>query len=84
MSNKPSIPKGTRDFLPEVSLRREFIFNTIRDVFKKYAYAPIETPSMEKLSVLTGKYGEEGDRLIFKILNFWLMFKFDVLRFKPF
>ncbi|MEM8889600.1 MAG: histidine--tRNA ligase [Bacteroidota bacterium] len=69
MSNKPSIPKGTRDFLPEVSLRREFIFNTIRDVFRKYAYAPIETPSMEKLSVLTGKYGEEGDRLIFKILN---------------
>lgn len=69
MSNKPSIPKGTRDFLPEVTLRREYIFSTIRKVFKKYGYAPIETPSMEKLSVLTGKYGEEGDRLIFKILN---------------
>ena len=69
MSNKPSIPKGTRDFLPEVTLRREYIFSTIRRVFKKYGYAPIETPSMEKLSVLTGKYGEEGDRLIFKILN---------------
>ncbi|MEM6265465.1 MAG: histidine--tRNA ligase [Bacteroidota bacterium] len=69
MSQKPSIPKGTRDFLPEVSLRRAYIFDTIRTVFEKYGYAPIETPSMENLSVLTGKYGEEGDRLIFKILN---------------
>ena len=69
MSQKPSIPKGSRDFLPEVMLRREYIFNTIKTVFRKYGYAPIETPAMEKLSVLTGKYGEEGDRLIFKILN---------------
>ena len=69
MAQKPSIPKGTRDFLPEVMLRREKIFTTIRQTFKKYGYAPVETPSMEKLSVLTGKYGEEGDRLIFKILN---------------
>jgi len=69
MSQKPTLPKGTRDFLPEVMLRREFIFDTIRRVFKKYGYVPIETPSMEQLDVLTGKYGEEGDRLIFKILN---------------
>ncbi|MCB0852824.1 MAG: ATP phosphoribosyltransferase regulatory subunit, partial [Bacteroidetes bacterium] len=69
MSTKPTIPQGTRDFPPEVMLRREFIFNTIKTVFRKYGYAPLETPSMENLSVLTGKYGEEGDRLIFKILN---------------
>ncbi|MEL6650878.1 MAG: ATP phosphoribosyltransferase regulatory subunit, partial [Bacteroidota bacterium] len=69
MAQKPSIPRGTRDFLPEVMLRREYIFETIRTVFRKYGYSPIETPSMEKLSVLTGKYGEEGDRLIFKILD---------------
>lgn len=66
---KPSIPKGTRDFSPEVVNRREYIFSTIRTVFRKFGYQPIETPSFEKLSVLTGKYGEEGDRLIFKILN---------------
>ncbi|MCI4667401.1 MAG: histidine--tRNA ligase [Bacteroidia bacterium] len=69
MAQRPSIPKGTRDFIPEVMIRREYIFDTIRSVFKKYGYAPIETPSLENLSVLTGKYGEEGDRLIFKILN---------------
>ena len=69
MAQKLSTPKGTRDFLPEVMLRREMIFNTIRKVFRKFGYAPIETPSMENLDVLTGKYGEEGDRLIFKILN---------------
>lgn len=69
MSQKPSIPTGTRDFLPQVMIRREYIFSTIRKVFQKYGYAPIETPSLEKLSVLTGKYGDEGDRLIFKILN---------------
>lgn len=69
MSQKPSIPQGTRDFLPEVMLRRERIFSTIRSVFRAYGYVPIETPSMEKLSVLTGKYGEEGDKLLFKILN---------------
>ncbi len=69
MAQKPSIPKGTRDFPPEVMLRREFILDTIRSVYKKYGYQPIETPAMENLSVLTGKYGDEGDRLIFKILN---------------
>jgi len=69
MSQKPSIPKGTRDFLPEEMIRRNYIFNTIKKVFEKYAYLPIETPSMENLSTLMGKYGEEGDRLLFKILN---------------
>lgn len=69
MAQKPSVPRGTRDFLPEEMLKREYIFDTIRSVFKKYGYAPVETPSMERLDVLTGKYGEEGDRLIFKILN---------------
>lgn len=66
---KPSIPKGTRDFTPAEMLRREYIFNTIKDVFKKYGYSPIETPAMENLSTLLGKYGEEGDKLLFKILN---------------
>ncbi len=69
MSQKPSIPKGTRDFGPEVMSRREYIFDTLKKVFRKYGFQPLETPSMEKLSVLTGKYGEEGDRLIFKIIN---------------
>jgi histidyl-tRNA synthetase len=69
MANKPSIPKGTRDFSPGEILRREFIFDTIKDVFKLYGYLPLETPAMENLSTLLGKYGEEGDRLIFKILN---------------
>jgi histidyl-tRNA synthetase len=67
--SKPSIPKGTRDFLPDEMIRRNYIFNTIKNVFEKYAYLPIETPSMENLSTLMGKYGEEGDRLLFKILN---------------
>jgi histidyl-tRNA synthetase len=69
MNQKPSIPKGTRDFLPDEMIKRNYIFNTIRKVFEKYAYLPIETPSMENLSTLMGKYGEEGDRLLFKILN---------------
>ena len=67
--NRPSIPKGTRDFLPIEMVRRNYIFNTIRTVFKKYGFLPIETPAMEKLTTLTGKYGEEGDQLIFKILD---------------
>lgn len=67
--SKPSIPKGTRDFSPEVVTKRTFIFDTIRSVFKKYGYQPIETPTMENLSTLTGKYGDEGDQLIFKVLN---------------
>lgn len=66
---KPSIPKGTRDFLPQQVNRRNYIFNTIREVFVKYGYQAIETPVMEKLDTLTGKYGEEGDRLLFKVLN---------------
>lgn len=66
---KPSIPKGTRDFLPSQVYKRNFIFDTIRSVFKKYAYQPIETPTMELLTTLTGKYGEEGDKLLFKVLN---------------
>ena len=68
MAQKPSIPKGTRDFLPEQTIRRQYIFNTIRKAFVKYGYLPIETPAMEKTETLLGKYGEEGDRLIFKIL----------------
>ncbi|MBK7427544.1 MAG: histidine--tRNA ligase [Saprospiraceae bacterium] len=66
---KPSIPKGTRDFSPEQLYKRNFIFQTIREVFEIYGYAPIETPSMENLQVLSGKYGEEGDTLLFKVLN---------------
>jgi histidyl-tRNA synthetase len=66
---KPSIPKGTRDFLPSQVIKRKFIFNAIETVFKTYGYLPIETPVMENLSTLTGKYGEEGDRLLFKVLN---------------
>ncbi len=66
---KPSIPKGTRDFLPSQVIKRRFIFDTIESVFKTYGYLPIETPTMENLSTLTGKYGEEGDRLLFKVLN---------------
>ena len=68
-SVKPSVPKGTRDFSPAEMLKRNLIFDTIKSVFRKYGYQQIETPSMEKLSTLTGKYGEEGDKLIFKILN---------------
>lgn len=66
---KPSIPKGTRDFTPSEMVKREYIFDTIKSVFKKYGYLPIETPAMENLSTLMGKYGEEGDKLLFKILN---------------
>ena len=66
---KPSIPKGTRDFGPVEMARRDYIFGTIKEVFKRYGYSPIETPAMENLSTLLGKYGEEGDRLLFKILN---------------
>lgn len=69
MAQKPSIPKGTRDFFPELMARRNFIFDTIKSVFKLYGFQPIETPAMENLSTLMGKYGEEGDKLLFKILN---------------
>ncbi len=68
-SAKPAIPKGTRDFTPQVMVKRNFIFNTIKNVFQKFGYQEIQTPVMENLSTLTGKYGDEGDQLIFKIIN---------------
>src|SRR4051812_6693282 len=67
--SKPSIPQGTRDFGPEVVRKRNYIFNTIRSVFELYGFQPLETPAMENLDTLMGKYGDEGDKLIFKILN---------------
>jgi histidyl-tRNA synthetase len=83
MSQKPSIPKGTRDFLPFEVARRNYIFETIKRSFKKYGFAPIETPSFELSSTLLGKYGEEGDRLIFRILNSGeKMFKADLDAFE--
>ncbi|HOZ83828.1 MAG TPA: ATP phosphoribosyltransferase regulatory subunit, partial [Bacteroidia bacterium] len=66
---KPSIPKGTRDFSPSEMVRRNFIFNTIKKVYERYGFVQIETPAMENLSTLEGKYGEEGDKLLFRILN---------------
>ncbi len=69
MATKPGIPKGTRDFPPTETAKRNYIFDTIRGVFALYGFRQIETPAMENLSTLTGKYGEEGDRLLFKILN---------------
>ena len=70
MSNtKPSIPKGMRDFTSEVMFRRNYIFETVKSAFECYGYVPIQTPAMENIGTLTGKYGDEGDRLIFKVLN---------------
>ena len=69
MAQKPSIPKGTRDFSPEEMAKRNYIFNTIKEVFLLYGFQQIETPSLENLSTLMGKYGEEGDKLLFKVLN---------------
>ena len=69
MATKPGIPKGTRDFSPVEMAKRNYIFNTIREVFYLYGFQQIETPSMENLSTLMGKYGEEGDKLLFKIQN---------------
>jgi histidyl-tRNA synthetase len=66
---KPSLPKGTRDFGPAVMAKRQFILDNIRKIFRKYGFMPLETPAMENLSTLTGKYGEEGDQLLFRILN---------------
>jgi histidyl-tRNA synthetase len=68
-TTKPTLPKGTRDFSPEEMVKRNFIFDTIKGVFRKFGYQEIQTPSMENLETLTGKYGDEGDKLIFKILN---------------
>jgi histidyl-tRNA synthetase len=67
--SKPSLPQGTRDFGPDVVRKRNFIFNTIKNVFELYGFQPLETPAMENLDTLMGKYGDEGDKLIFKILN---------------
>ena len=69
MKAKVQIPKGTRDFTPNIMFRRNYIFKIVKSNFERYAYSPIETPAMENLDTLTGKYGDEGDRLIFKILN---------------
>lgn len=69
MTQKPAIPKGTRDFGSKEMARRNYIFGTVSSVFKKYGYTPLETPAMENLSTLLGKYGDEGDKLLFKILN---------------
>ncbi len=69
MAQKPSIPKGTRDFSPAEMVRRNYIFNIIKEIFQRYGYLPIETPAMENLTTLLGKCGEEGDKLLFKILN---------------
>ena len=68
-TQKPSIPKGTRDFSPVEMARRNYLFDTIKSVFRRYGFAPLETPSMENLSTLLGKYGDEGDKLLFKVLN---------------
>lgn len=69
MANKPSIPKGTRDFGPEEMAKRNYIFDTIKAAFQLYGFRQIETPAMETLHTLMGKYGEEGDKLLFKVLN---------------
>ncbi len=69
MTTKASTPKGMRDFSPSVMFRRNYIFSVVRSAFEKYGFSPIETPAMENLETLTGKYGDEGDRLIFKVLN---------------
>src|SRR6186997_1441254 len=69
MSIKVSLPQGTRDFGPDTVRKRNYILNTIREVFELYGFQPLETPAMEHLETLMGKYGEEGDKLIFKILN---------------
>src|SRR6185312_16680536 len=66
---KPSLPQGTRDFNAETIRKRQFILNTIKEVFELYGFEPLETPAMENLETLIGKYGDEGDKLIFKILN---------------
>src|SRR4029078_8373727 len=66
---KPSLPQGTRDFGPDVVRKRNYILSTIRNVFELYGFQPLETPAMENLETLMGKYGEEGDKLIFRALN---------------
>jgi len=75
MAQKPSIPKGTRDFSPSEVAKRNYIFSTIKQVFETYGFQPIETPSFENSETLMGKYGEEGDRLIFKNFEFRRLFE---------
>ncbi len=82
MTHKPSIPKGTRDFTPEIMAKRNYIFDTIRSVFHCYGFSPIETPAMENLTTLMGKYGDEGDQLLFKIQNSGEVFE-KVQKAKP-
>ena len=69
MAQKPSIPKGTRDFSPQEMAKRNYIFDTIKEVYELFGFSQIETPAMENLSTLMGKYGEEGDKLLFKVIN---------------
>ena len=69
MAQKPSIPKGTRDFGQQQMASRNYIFDTVRSVFRSFGYSQIETPAMENLSTLLGKYGDEGDKLLYRILN---------------
>jgi histidyl-tRNA synthetase len=76
---KPSLPQGTRDFGPDVVRKRNYILNTIRNVFELYGFQPLETPAMENIETLMGKYGEEGDRLIFRILESGVPFKSDFI-----
>src|SRR5678815_5882679 len=71
--SKPTLPQGTRDFSAEVVRKRNYIFDTIRNVFELYGFQPLETPAMENLETLMGKYGEEGDKLIFRVLNLSLI-----------
>lgn len=80
MATKPSIPQGTRDFSPVVVRKRQYILGTLKTIFERYGFQPLETPAMENLTTLTGKYGEEGDRLIFKVLNNGLHEKKDKKR----
>ncbi|HRZ78021.1 MAG TPA: ATP phosphoribosyltransferase regulatory subunit, partial [Bacteroidales bacterium] len=68
-NQRPAIPKGTRDFLPAEMIRRKYIFKVIEETYQRFGFLPIETPAMELMSSLTGKYGDEGDKLLFRILN---------------
>src|ERR1700680_4620587 len=76
---KPSLPQGTRDFGPSIVRKRNYIFNTIRTVFELYGFQPLETPAMENLETLMGKYGEEGDKLIYRILESGNLFSKNLL-----
>ena len=79
MAQKPSIPKGTRDFGPVEMAKRNYIFNTIKEVYALYGFQQIETPAMETLQTLMGKYGEEGDKLLFKIFKINYHYKIQLL-----